>query len=180
MRAKLLLAALALGLHPACARAAGDPALAALQGALIARGLYAGPIDGVRGPATDAAVRAAQRRARIVVDGIVGPQTRRALSLRELGARAIRTGARGSDVLALQFALSSHGFPCGTVDGVFGLRTANALRRFQRFARLAADGVAGPATVAALAAPPPPEPIALALPVQGRSPTASARAGCAS
>src|SRR5215211_4237436 len=130
MRAKLLLAAFALGLHPASAYAAADPALAALQRTLFDRGLYAGPVDGVRGPATDAAVRAVQRRARIAVDGIVGPQTRQALSLRELGARPLRFGTRGTDVLTLQFALSTHGFPCGTIDGVFGLHTANAVRRF--------------------------------------------------
>src|SRR5436190_16795058 len=109
MRAKLLVAALVVVVHPACAIAAGDPVVAAAQGSLLSRGLYAGPIDGLHGPATDAAVRAAQRRARIVVDGVVGPQTRRALSLRELGSRPLMPGARGSDVVALQFALSTHG-----------------------------------------------------------------------
>jgi murein DD-endopeptidase MepM/ murein hydrolase activator NlpD len=167
MRAKLLVAALALAVHPACAHAAGDPGLAAVQRVLLGRGLYAGPIDGVSGPATETAVRAAQQRAGITVDGVVGPQTRRALSVRELGSRPLVLGARGSDVVALQFALSSHGFPCGTIDGVFGLHTANAVRRFQRFARLAADAVAGPATFTALRTPPPAVPIRLARPVAG-------------
>ena len=32
-------------------------------------------------------------------------------------------GISGWDVAALQFALETHGFPCGTVDGGFGART---------------------------------------------------------
>jgi murein DD-endopeptidase MepM/ murein hydrolase activator NlpD len=41
---------------------------------------------------------------------------------------------------------------------VLGLHTDAAIRRFQRFAGLAGDGRVGPATVAALAAPPPQAP----------------------
>ena len=166
MRATLLIAALlVLGVSPA--RAAGDPAVAALQATLRDRGLYDGPLDGVRGPATDAAVRSAQARARIAVDGVVGPQTRRVLALRPLGSRQLRLGARGSDVLALQFALATHGFPCGTIDGLFGGHTTAAVLRFQRYAGLAPDGVAGAATLAALAQPPPTVPIVLSRPVAG-------------
>ena len=166
MRGKLAVALLLL-VHPATAYAGGDPAVAALQGSLQKRGLYAGPIDGVSGPGTDAAVRKAQRRAGLEVDGIVGPRTRRALRLRPLGSRPLRDGQKGSDVLALQFALAGHGFPCGFFDGGFGQRTAAAVRRFQQFAGLAPDGVAGPATVAALRLPPPRPPLSLAWPIQG-------------
>ena len=56
---------------------------------------------------------------------------------------------------ALQFLLARHGFPSGPVDGGLGPRTAAALVRFQAWAGLAADGVAGPATLAALRRPPP-------------------------
>ncbi len=167
MRAKVLLAALPFVFGVVPAHAAGDPATAALQATLRSRGLYEGAIDGVTGPATQAAVRAAQARARIAVDGVVGPQTRRVLALRTLGSRPLATGTRGTDVLALQFALASHGFPCGTIDGAFGGRTAAALVRFQRFAGLAPDAVAGAATLAALRLPPPRVPIALAPPVAG-------------
>jgi murein DD-endopeptidase MepM/ murein hydrolase activator NlpD len=166
MRGFLAVAALSL-LLAAPARAAGDPAVAVLQATLRSRGLYVAAVDGMRGPATDAAVRAAQRRAGLVVDGIVGPRTQRALRLRPLGSRPLRTGAAGSDVLALQFSLAWHGFPCGTFDGGFGAHTEAAVRRFQRFARLAADGIAGPATVAALRAPAPRVPFSLARPLQG-------------
>jgi murein DD-endopeptidase MepM/ murein hydrolase activator NlpD len=166
MRGILAVAALPL-LLAAPAHAAGDPAVAVLQATLQSRGLYTSAVDGLRGPATDAAVRAAQRRAGLAADGIVGPRTRRALRLRPLGSRPLRVGLAGTDVLALQFSLAWHGFASGTVDGAFGRHTDAALRRFQRFARLAADGIAGPATVAALRVPPPRVPFSLAPPLQG-------------
>ncbi len=143
-------------LVPAPARAASER-VAALQVALEARGLYAGTIDGVAGPATAAGVRRLQARSGLLVDGIAGPRTRRALGAlgrHPVGSRPLRAGMRGWDVAALQFALEFHGFPCGTVDGGFGAHTDAALRRAQAFSGLAEDGVAGPATLAALRRPP--------------------------
>src|SRR5215218_9014327 len=125
-------------LAPATASAA-SPRVAALQVALRAHGVYAGAVDGLAGPGTTAGVRRIQRQAGLVADGIVGPQTRRALGAQgrhPIGSRPLRTGHRGWDVAALQFALELHGFPCGTVDGGFGARTANAVRRLQAFAGL--------------------------------------------
>ena len=147
------------------AAAAGDPAVAAVQLQLRQRGLYLGPLDGIRGPATDRAVRAAQRRSGLAVDGVVGPQTRQALRLRPFGSRVLHSGARGADVLELQFALAEHGFPSGVLDGMFGGHTRRALRGFQRFAGLAVDGVAGPASLHALHASPPRIPFVLARPL---------------
>jgi murein DD-endopeptidase MepM/ murein hydrolase activator NlpD len=102
------------------------------------------------------------------VDGIPGPQTRRALgryARHRYGSRLLHSGKAGWDVAALQFSLAAHGFPCGTFDGGFGPHTADALRRFQRWAHLAADGVAGPATYAALRRGAPHSPLALRRPV---------------
>jgi murein DD-endopeptidase MepM/ murein hydrolase activator NlpD len=53
-------------------------------------------------------------------------------------------------VAALQFLLRRRGARPGTIDGGFGPGTAAAVRRFQRRARLGADGIAGPATIRAL------------------------------
>jgi murein DD-endopeptidase MepM/ murein hydrolase activator NlpD len=135
---------------PASARSAN---VAALQVALRAVHLYRGGIDGVAGPGTRRAVRRLQRRKRLAVDGVVGPRTRRALGRRgrpRLGSRPMRLRQRGWDVAALQFLLARRGFPSGSIDGGFGPQTRRAVRRFQRTAGLAADGVAGRATLRAL------------------------------
>jgi murein DD-endopeptidase MepM/ murein hydrolase activator NlpD len=154
---------------PAAADAMGKPNVAALQVALRARGLYHGTIDGISGPGTQAAVRRFQRRANLGVDGVVGPRTRRALgryARHRYFERMLSQGKTGWDVAALQFALASHGFPSGPFDGGFGPRTESALRLFQRFAHLGADGVAGPATYRALRRPPARSPVAFQRPVR--------------
>jgi murein DD-endopeptidase MepM/ murein hydrolase activator NlpD len=158
-----------LALAAPAAAAVGKPNVAALQVALRARGLYVGTIDGLAGRSTTTAVRRLQRRARIAVDGVAGPQTRTALgryARHRFGTRLLNLGKNGWDVAALQFALATHGFPSGTFDGGFGPHTDAALRRFQRFAKLGADGVAGPATYAALRRPPARSPISLRRPVR--------------
>ena len=137
-------------LAPATASAASSR-VAALQVALRAHDVYGGAVDGIAGPGTTSGVRRIQARAGLAVDGIVGPQTRRALGRHgrhPVGSRPLRQGHRGWDVAALQFALETRGFPCGTVDGGFGARTEAAVRRAQAFAGLPVDGVAGPATLA--------------------------------
>lgn len=163
-------AAAALLLLPAPAAARGDANVAALQVGLRAAGVYEGPVDGVAGPGTTAAVVSLQRRKGLTVDGVVGPQTRAALGpygKPELGARTLVLGAAGWDVAALQFGLAWHGFPSGTIDGRLGGRTQAALRRFQRWSGLTPDGIAGPAVVAGLANPPPLSPLSLSSPVAG-------------
>ncbi len=160
----IVLAALVFA-PPAAAYNAG---VAALQVALHNRGLYDGTIDGVKGPATTSAVMRLQRRAGLPADGVVGRKTRRALGRygrHLLGSRPLTRGKVGWDVAALQFMLAWHGFPSATFDGGLGMRTDNALRRFQLWAGLPVDGVAGPATIAALRKPPASCPLPLAWPV---------------
>jgi hypothetical protein len=152
------------------ARAAGDPGVAALQVALHERGVYQGPIDGLRGATTERAILRFQRRHRLEADGLVGPHTRRALGRfgrHRLGSRLLHKGIAGWDVAALQFLLAEHGFPSGSFDGDYGERTARAVRRFQHFVGLARDGRAGPATLAALHRLPPAIPIPLSWPLHG-------------
>lgn len=156
-------------LVPAVANAGGRSAdTAALQVALRAKGLYDGTVDGVRGPGTQAAVRAFQRRAGLAADGVAGAGTRRALGRRgrpSFGARVLQRGAHGWDVAALQFKLAWHGFPSGTIDGGLGDHTVAAIVRFQRWAGLPADGVAGRGTQHALQRPVPASPVRLLRPV---------------
>jgi len=156
-----IVATLALAAPAAAAAPRAD--VAALQVALRLQ-----PVDGIAGPATIAAVRQLQARKGLTVDGIAGPATRRALGRRgrpALGSRPLTTGARGWDVAALQFLLARHGFPSGPLDGGLGPRSTAALVRFQRWAGLVADGVAGPATLAALRRPPPSSPLRFAFPL---------------
>jgi peptidoglycan hydrolase-like protein with peptidoglycan-binding domain len=132
---------------------AADQKVAGLQVALKQRGLYHGRVDGVSGPLTRRAVINFQRRAGITVDGVAGPQTRRALGRLgrpPLGKRMIVHGALGWDVSVLQFLLRRQGYDPGPLDGEMGGRTTAALRAFQRSRGLTADGVVGPATLAAL------------------------------
>ena len=161
------MAAVGCLLAPA-ALAATRAETAALQVALRSSGLYSGTVDGIAGPGTAAGVRAAQRRAGLLVDGLPGPATRRALGRLgrpPYGSRVIAPGAVGLDVAALQFDLAIHGFPSGPVDGALGPRSTAALQRFQRWAGLIPDGVAGAATLRALSAPPARSPVRLRAPI---------------
>lgn len=162
----ILAAVLGLALGLAAAARAGDAATAALQVALRAQGLYASSVDGVYGPATRAAVAAFQVRAGLPPTGELGPATTLALGPRPaLGSRLLARGASGWDVTELQFLLAEHGFPSASFGAVFDAHVDGALRRFEAFAGLAPDGVAGPAVVAALQAPPPAPPAGLAWPL---------------
>ena len=165
-----LAAALAAAVLAGPAASAGNPEIAALQVGLSSRGLYEGTVDGVLGAGTSAAVRRLQRKAGLPADGVPGRKTRAALGhygrRAPLGRRTLVVGTRGWDVAALQFALAWHGFPSGPLDGHLGLRTEAALRRFQVWAGLKADGTAGASTFVALRAPVPRSPLVLSAPVQ--------------
>ncbi|MGH3022479.1 MAG: peptidoglycan DD-metalloendopeptidase family protein [Gaiellaceae bacterium] len=161
------LVALALLAAPV-AEARGKPGIAALQVALTERGLYDGTIHGVADAQTAAAVRAFQRRKHLAADGVVGPTTVAALGRYarfNLGERTLRQGMRGWDVAALQFLLAWRGFPSGTFDGDFGPRTDAALRAYQGWRGLTADGVLRREHVRGLRQRPPRSPLPLRPPV---------------
>ena len=62
---------------------------------------------------------------------------------------SIRPGTQGQQVLALQQALTSLGYPV-TADGKYGMITTGAVTAFQRRQSLTADGIAGNQTLSAL------------------------------
>jgi peptidoglycan hydrolase-like protein with peptidoglycan-binding domain len=62
----------------------------------------------------------------------------------------LRNGSSGSEVEDLQRKLAGQGINPGPVDGIFGPKTEDAVKRFQERAGLEEDGIAGPKTMAAL------------------------------
>ncbi|HEV7134955.1 MAG TPA: peptidoglycan-binding domain-containing protein [Gaiellaceae bacterium] len=62
----------------------------------------------------------------------------------------LKPGDTGTQVEMLQRALLHLGYAAGKVDGNYGSTTVAALKQFQTAAKLTADGVLGPATLAAL------------------------------
>jgi len=68
----------------------------------------------------------------------------------EAGAILLKWGSRGSEVREVQTRLKNWGFYKGNVDGIYGWRTANAVKAFQRKHGLKADGIVGNATAKAL------------------------------
>ena len=62
----------------------------------------------------------------------------------------LRLGSSGEQVRTLQSKLKQWGYYSGSVDGVFGSQTQEAVKYFQRRNGLTADGIVGSATAAAL------------------------------
>jgi len=98
------------------------------------------PTDGEFGPGTEAALKKYQQEHGLSVDGVAGPDTFVQMGLYEL--ILLKVGTSGETVKKVQQALGV------TADGQFGSGTEKAVEDFQRKNGLAADGVAGPATLA--------------------------------
>jgi LysM repeat protein len=154
MRFRLaLIGALAAAAVPAAtAGAVLNPQHAGLQVALRAQGLYLGPIDAIIGPRTVAAVRQFQRTHGLRMTGIADVRTRRELGplgTPLFGSRTLAHGKFGWDVAVLQFLLNRHNVRV-PVNAYMDRPTVAGVKRYQRLMHLRADGIAGPATFAAL------------------------------
>jgi peptidoglycan hydrolase-like protein with peptidoglycan-binding domain len=68
----------------------------------------------------------------------------------QVPTQTLQSGDTGPQVKALQQSLNAIGFSVGTADGSYGPATKVAVEKFQVAKGLAEDGVAGPATLAAL------------------------------
>ncbi len=107
-------------------------------------------VDGIFGGATLRAVRDFQNDNNLVVDGVVGRNSWRALLNIDVQDNVLRRGSRTSGVWFLQKLLLSYLYPVGSIDGVFGSNTENAVREFQSENNLVADGIVGQNTWNAL------------------------------
>ncbi len=67
-----------------------------------------------------------------------------------LEVAAIRRGDSGSKVKEIQRKLNEYGFSVGAVDGIFGSKTLQAVKNFQKSRGLVVDGIVGNATAKAL------------------------------
>lgn len=59
-------------------------------------------------------------------------------------------GSRGDEVRQIQTRLKELGYNPGTIDGIYGKNTQNAVKSFQRDKGLSVDGIAGSQTLKAL------------------------------
>jgi peptidoglycan hydrolase-like protein with peptidoglycan-binding domain len=117
---------------------ATDPAVEDLQKVMTRLGYYSGPIDGVYGPATAAAVTEMQKALGVTADGVFGAATEAALK------------GKGKDVvIQIQTELAKYGYYSGPIDGDYGPATTDAVKKLQTDLGVPADGRVGEETVAA-------------------------------
>jgi peptidoglycan hydrolase-like protein with peptidoglycan-binding domain len=148
-----------------------------LQRRLLAQGFEPGPVDSVFGSKTQQAVKAFQESQGLTVTGVVDETTWKALTLNKgqvsprqqvsekpSVSRQLRVsqeksvsqetildkGNKGSKVKTLQLRLDIQGYDPGPIDGVFGGKTAAAVKQFQEAQGLTTSGVVDEATWEAL------------------------------
>jgi peptidoglycan hydrolase-like protein with peptidoglycan-binding domain len=133
--------------------AAQTPEIVLLQDLLARKGFDPGEVDGVKGAATEAAIIQAQNFYGLEADGIVGAQTLEALQSDPYPNGATDNSTASSEsVVNLQKLLADRGFYHSDIDGISGSQTEAAILSAQNFYGLTQDGIAGPATIAALEA----------------------------
>lgn len=138
-----------------------------MQKKLKAKGYYKGAIDGKFGAGTKAAVRKFQAAIGITVDGHPGDRTLTALyegvsainganntqrkqQTNPENPNTLYYGCTGARVRSLQRALRKAGVYGGSIDGVYGDLTYQAVRKYQSRMGLRVDGMAGVKTLSAL------------------------------
>ncbi|MEG4959672.1 MULTISPECIES: peptidoglycan-binding protein [unclassified Microcoleus] len=150
---------------------ADGPEVAAIQQRLQVHSFKVGTIDGSYGSRTTSAVSAFQQSKGLNSDGIVDKETWTALAADPAPApetvqsnapiqsnaavpgnppTLLNKGAVGSKVKTLQVRLEIQGYDPGPIDGIFGARTATAVKNFQKFKGFTADGMVDETTWKAL------------------------------
>lgn len=84
------------------------------------------------------------------VVGTTGQAARESASSPCVQTAVLRQGSTGGEVKEVQRRLKQWGYYSGPVDGIYGAKTVEAVKKFQRKNGLTADGIAGKSTYAAL------------------------------
>lgn len=143
-------------------RSDSGPAVYELQGFLKVRGFDPGPLDGTFHTATYEGVRLFQQSRNLTPDGVVGAQTRAAIlnisrqpafaALLADDDHVLVRGVRSGEVRMLKLWLQAAGYDPGRINRRYNVATTRAVQAFQAATPgLQVDGLAGPATRAALA-----------------------------
>jgi peptidoglycan hydrolase-like protein with peptidoglycan-binding domain len=109
-----------------------------VQGDLAFLGFYEGPIDGIAGDETQAAISAFQKDAGIEADGAYGPQTDAAMAEALESNEEYVTGLQ-------EFLMDLELYP-GPADGDYGQGTQTAVKLFQKDCEIEETGLLDIAT----------------------------------
>ena len=135
-----------------------------IQRELSRRGLYDGPVDGMLGPKTDAAIRDFETNAKLKPSGEPNEELLRAIARMPLKpeAAAPRAPARpdpiaeliapAQRVIAVQRALNDFGYGPVKATGNYGAETIAAIQKFERDRKLPVTGQISPRLLRELAA----------------------------
>ena len=130
-----------------------------LQLVLKNYGYYESKIDGQFGPASKSALKSYQKENGLISDGIIGKNTCSSFMDKQNVKRnpstnllvdTIKIEKSTEDLKRTQQKLKELELYSGSIDGINGINTKNAIKEFQKNAGLTVDGVLGPVTLAAL------------------------------
>jgi len=120
-----------------------------LQNLLNLLGYNCGVSDGDFGGNTEKAVIAFQQANKLSADGMYGPASHAAMLkiLTSINLILKKSYSKSNRVIALQEIISDFGYDCGSQDGIYGNKTAEGVKDFQRSRGLTTDGICGPKTI---------------------------------
>ncbi|MDE7163267.1 MAG: spore cortex-lytic enzyme [Clostridia bacterium] len=82
--------------------------------------------------------------------GTTGQAAQESASFPCVQTAVLRQGSKGGEVKEVQRRLKQWGYYNGSIDGIYGAKTVEAVKKFQRKNGLTADGIAGKSTYEAL------------------------------
>ncbi|MBQ8617566.1 MAG: peptidoglycan-binding protein [Clostridia bacterium] len=134
-------------------------AVTQLQRDLKQLGYYYADITGKFGEKTEAAVKEFQKDKKLTADGVAGYSTLQAVSKAidaaggssSSSTTGLKVGSTGNKVTTLQQDLTALGYYYGDISGHYGSLTQAAVKKFQKAKGIAQDGIAGTATLNAIA-----------------------------